>query len=382
MRETVREREAANQGVLVLCDPEEEYAQLMSDFLKRQKNLPWELRTFTDAQKLFQEKPDRISLLVVAESVCSEQIRNLEADRMIVLSESGLARWEGVMYVDKYQEAENVLRFLLETYMEIADDPLPRLKKACKTVFIGNYSPVHRSMQTSMALSLGQLLAREHPTLYLNFEHYAGLGELIPDLQTCDLADLLYFLGTEKAKFRLRLQSMLKHIGSMDYIPPMKSGQNLLTVTAAEWMELFQQLEEIGQYEYIILDLSESMQGLFQILRLCRMVFTVTREDRIARSKLLQYEQLLSLCEYTDVLDKTKRLSLSHIRRLPEEPEQLTKGDLAEITGKLMEEIVGCREGEECRHGVWTVEKGASGKGAGEDGFWKGSDGPGGGGNH
>lgn len=341
MKEIMKQEKVSEGKILVLCDTEEEYAQLMTDFLQKQKDLPWVLRTYTNVQDLLKEELDAVALLVVAESAYSENLQQLAPSRLVVLNESGLMRWENLCYVDKYQKAENVLRYLLEIYMDIAENPLPRLQKSCKTVFIGNYSPVHRSMQTSMALTLSQMLAQEHATLYLNFEHYAGLPELVPDKQTYDIADLLYFLGTEKEKFRLRLQTMIKRIGQLDYVPPMKSGQNLLTVTAAEWLGFFQKIEELGEYEYVVLDLSESMQGLFQILRLCRKVFTVTREDRIAQSKLLQYEQLLSLCEYEDVLEKTKRLSLSHIRRLPEELEQLTKGDLAEIVKGLMEEIRG-----------------------------------------
>ena len=37
------------------------------------------------------------------------------------------------------------------------------------------------------------------------------------------------------------------------------------------------------------------MQGLFEILRMCRHVYTLTREDRIARGKLLQYEQVYGI---------------------------------------------------------------------------------------
>lgn len=339
MSETIKQTQTTVGKTLVLCDPEEEYAQLMTDYLKKQKDLPWELRTYTNVQELLAGELETAALLVIAESAYVEEFQQFAPTRLVVLSESGLMRWENIIYVDKYQKAENVLRVLLETYMEIADNPLPRLQKNCKTVFIGNYSPVHRSMQTSMALTLSQLLAKEHATLYLNFEHYAGIAELVPDMQTHDMADLLYFLNSENEKFRLRLQAMLRHIGSLDYIPPMKSGQNLLTVTPAEWLKLFQKIEELGEYEYVVLDLSESMQGLFQILRLCKKIFTVTREDRIARSKLLQYEQLLSLCECRDVLEKTRQLSLSHIRRLPDELEQLTKGDLAELVRGLIEEI-------------------------------------------
>lgn len=327
------------EKIMALCDTEEEYAQLMTEFLKKNRELPWKIHTYTSVQELVKAERDVLELLVVSESAYCGEVQEMKALKTVVLSESGVMKWENVCYVDKYRQAEEVLRELLQIYLEIADTRLPKLKQGGNIIFIGNYSPVRRSMQTSFALTMGQLLAREHATLYLNFEHYPGIAELRPDMQTPDMADLLYFLHADREKFRLRMQSICRRKGNMDYIPPMKSGQNLLTVPAAEWMELLRRIEELGEYEYVILDLSESMQGLFEILRMCKVVFTLTKEDRVARSKLLQYEQLLSLYEYEDVLEKTRRLNLPHIQRLPEELEQLTRGDLAALVNDLLKGV-------------------------------------------
>lgn len=329
---------------MALCDTEEEYAQLMTEFMKQRKNLPWELHTYTNVDTLLRAEEQGTDMLVVAESAYCEELQTLSPKCLIVLNESGVMPWENISYVDKYQEAEEVFKQLLGLYMDIADIQLPFLRTNRKTVFIGNYSPVHRCMQTSFAITLSLMLAEKHPTLYLNFEHYAGISELLPDMQTLDMADLLYFLNAQKDKFRLRLQTILKHKGALDYVPPMKSGQNLIAVTAQEWLGLLERIEELEEYEYVVLDLSESMQGLFEILRMCRQVYTTIREDRISKGKLLQYEQVLALYEYGDVLGKTKRLSLAHIQRLPEELEQLTKGELADLVKGLLK---GLEEGED-----------------------------------
>ena len=47
----------------------------------------------------------------------------------------------------------------------------------------------------------------------------------------------------------------------------------------------------------------------------------------------------MGLYGYGDILDRTKRLSLSHIRSLPEEMGLLTKGDLAEVVKGLLEDL-------------------------------------------
>ena len=106
-----------------------------------------------------------------------------------------------------------------------------------------------------------------------------------------------------------------------------------------EWKSLFRRIEELGKYEYVILDLSESIQGLLEVLQLCIRVFTLTKEDHMSQCKLDQYEQLLSLCEKEEVKVKTKKLNLPYFRRLPAEMEQYTRGELADYVRKEIETL-------------------------------------------
>jgi hypothetical protein len=326
--------------ILVLYDKEEEYAGLMGEYLRHNGDISWDIHTYTDADILMkQEQPSEVEILVVAESAYDEGLKALFPAKMVMLSENGTTRCDDVFSINKYQQAENVLRSLLEIYAEMAGTEPLELTGEYKTKFIGLYSPVRRCLQTSFALTLGHMLAVEHRTLYLNFEHYAGLMTLLPDSSSRDLADLLYFLGADKEKFKLRMQTIVRQNGDLYYVPAMKSGQNLLSVTEAEWENLLKRIEESGEYEYVILDLTESMQGLLDIMRSCAVIFTMTADDKTAVSKMTQYEQVLALYEYPDVLKKTRKCHVPRIRKIPEEPEQYTKGELAEYVRKQMEGI-------------------------------------------
>lgn len=330
-----------NDKILALCDLDEEYAQHMSEFLKRQRDVPWEIHTYTDPKELagILERLS-VELLVIAEASYIEEIRQLRREGIILLNETGVVRWPDVPNVDKYQRADLVWKGIWDVYMEIAPIQLPRLSCGSVPKLIGMYSPVRRCLQTSFALTLGQLLAEKHPTLYLNFEHYAGITDLLPDRQTKDLADVLYYLTAEKEKFLLWLRTMLQKKGELDYLPPARAGQNLLTVTREEWLGLLERIAELGGYEFVILDLTESMQGLLDILRLCTVVFTLSREDTMAQRKILQYEQVLSLYKYEDVLRKTRKCMIPTFHRLPEDIEQLTRSDLAEYVRRMIEEVL------------------------------------------
>jgi hypothetical protein len=332
-----------DKQVLVLYDSEEEYTRLMGEFMRTHRELPWEIHTYTDADKMSAgELSNEINILLVSESdyrETSEKIEKMQPKKMIILNESGLKLPEGITGIDKYRQAENVLRELLEIYAEIMDTSMPGTAGNYKTKFIGLYSPVRRCLQTSFGLTMAQILAEERKTLYLNFEHYAGMMTLLPDSDSRDLADLLYFLNADKDKFRLRMQTIVRQLGALYYVPPMKAGQNLITVTEEEWFNLMRRIEESGEFEYVVMDLTESMQGLFNILRSCKAVFTLTKDDRLATSKMIQYEQLLALCEYDDVLDKTRKFCVPHIRRLPDSPEQYTRGELAEYVKAQMADL-------------------------------------------
>ena len=325
---------------MIFCDPEAEYAQLLSDYLRRRKDLPWELHTYTDVGEMLRYEENReVTLLLVAESAYTEELQKLKSHRTLILNESGVRQWSQFRNVNKYQRADAVLRELLEAYAEIAAVQYPSLDRDCTTRLIGFYSPVHRSLQSSFALSLSQLLAQEHPTLYVNFEYCAGLRELVPGETSKDLSDVLYFLETGQDKFRLRLKTIIRKAGALDYIPPMRFGQNLTAVSAEEWRRLLVTLMELGEYEYIILDLSESVQGLFELLRMCSRIFTSVGTDPIAKAKMYQYEQLLELYEYEDVRGKTFRLNMPRFRRLPLEPEQYTRGELADYVREICKEL-------------------------------------------
>ncbi len=330
------------KSVLVLCDTEEEYAQLMSDFLKGNHNMPWEIHTYTNIDTLLLEERDQnIRMLVVAETAYSKELEQLNAEKCVILNESGVIKWDKLSNINKYQQADNVQRELLEIYTELTQEPLPFLKGRGTTKFVGMYSPVKRCLQTSFALTMAQLLAQEHRTLYLNLEHYAGITELVPDVQTRDMADLLYFLTAKQDKFCLRMKTMIQKQGCLDYIPPMKAGSNLLLITSGEWQQLLHKIEELNEYEYVILDLSDSVQGLFDILRMCCKVFTLTKADHLSQCKLMQYEQVLQLYEYEDVLGKTNKCEIPKINRLPEDIEQLTKSELAKYAAFQIKELCG-----------------------------------------
>ena len=98
---------------------------------------------------------------------------------------------------------------------------------------------------------------------------------------------------------------------------------------------------ECGEYDYIILDLTNYVQGLYQILRQCSHVYTITRNDGMALAKIAHYENVLKELAYEDVLEKTRKCSFPIYRQLPVATEDLLYCELADYARKILREDFG-----------------------------------------
>ena len=176
---------------------------------------------------------------------------------------------------------------------------------------IGIYSPVHRIGKTRFALDLGKELARKEPVLYLNLEEYSGGSYYFSDQTGQTLADLLYYSRQEKGNLGLRISTMAGQDEELDYILPMPYVQDLQGVSGDEWLRLFEQILENCIYQKVILDLGDSINGLFRILEACHTVYTPYIEDEAARAKLNQYAENLRKTGKESVLEKTIQKKLT-----------------------------------------------------------------------
>lgn len=304
---------------LAICADNYSYLESFMEYLESKENCPFELIGFTDIDKLLSalDMEQHIRIVVITEGMFSEQLEKYTV-KFLVLDE-GLNRDIGnAFWVDKYQPVGDIYKAIMELCLE--EESLPPFSKEGKeTRIIGFYSPIKRAMQTSFSLALGRSLSSRYKVLYVSFEQYAGLREFAQGDFSKDLFDLLYYLKEPAEKFAYRFSQVERRRGELSYIPPVMAGQNLVYITLREWLMFINRLKAMGRFDFILLDLSDCLQGIFEILRMCEKVFTVTVPERTAVGKLEHYEYLLQMYECGDVLDKTCRKTLPRIERLPDE---------------------------------------------------------------
>lgn len=326
--------------ILAICDVQKKYAMKLGDYLNVKEGFPFQVRVFSSIEKLIEFAKFRIVEVALVSEQYEEvlECRQLVAT-IIVLSPEGEDDHGDSHKVYKYQSGEKIIKKVLQI---VASDSKEgsHIVRSVSLKLIGLYSPIKRSLQTTFGLTMGQLLAKKGKVLYINLEGYSGLNVLLKQNFQRDLSDLLYYMQSGKQGLPYILGSMIETVNGLDILPPMLCQMDLISIEAKEWLRFFYELEKHSEYEYIIVDLSDSVQGLFELLRQCAVVYTVTEHDGFAMAKMDQYEKMLKQCHYEDVLEKTNKFELPKFSYLPRQLDRLTMSELADVVRECLKEDI------------------------------------------
>lgn len=320
-----------NKKILAIFDGEENYAYRLMDFMGEKMNLPFEIYVFTDEDRFYScSKMKDIECLLISENVYKGEVETLQIPHIIILSESGKNLNKTLHHINKYQSSENIFHEIMEYYTDRSESVPAALRTGLKKMrIIGIYTPIGRCLQTTFSLTLGQMLAKKYKTLYLNFEAYSGFARMLSRHYENDLSDLMYYFECAREKLSYRLESMVETVNGLDFVPPAEIYQNLAGIRGNQWIDLFLEIEKTSEYEYLILDLSDIVTDLWDILRHCECIYTISRDDGLAMAKIDQYERALEHMNYGDINVRTAKWKLPIFRELPARFEELTYGELA-----------------------------------------------------
>ena len=318
---------------IAVCDSNERYAMMLSDAIRGRIGEIFKVITFTET--------DVLSTYALAEGVCqlvisstsAEELKQTEGiDDLIFLGNEQESSDNDRCMISRYQCCTNIVSAIMDHLAE-RDLIMPEgIGNGKKLKVIGVYSPVKRCLQTTFSLALGEQLGVSSRVLYMNFEPFSGFEGLEMEKgdtgREYDITDLLYYFDCARDKLPMKLSAMVRTINGMDFLPPTASYFDTER-SGEKWVELFKAIEKSSLYDYLILDLSEAVQGLLSILMYCTKIFTIIRNDRIACAKVNDYEKWILQHEAGEVVAKTVKCELPIFHDIPEGFEMLTHGELA-----------------------------------------------------
>lgn len=329
---------------LVIYDTDVFYAKRLEQFLRKKDGNFFEVLSFSKKSELERNcgigKLSIPEILLVSESSYYQEITEIGAKHIFILNETGLKNVTAFVNFSKYQPANKLFQQIILEYAEKEQEIIPRFCGNKRARIVGVYTPVTRCLQTGFSFSLAQSLGKKGRTLYINFEQHSGFSRMFNKGYIKDLSDLVYYFSFSKDKFVYWLEGVVEHFKNADYIPPLLTAVSLTEVHRETWIGMLNTIAEDTEYDYIVLDLSDSVQGIFEILDLCHIVYTITREDSISVAKLSQFGEILKEEKYIHLSKKIRYLSLPVFMGGNLSFEEILQGELQEYTNRLAEEIV------------------------------------------
>ncbi|HIX98339.1 P-loop NTPase family protein [Faecalicatena fissicatena] len=298
---------------LVICDPETEYAARLAGFLNGKRELAFQVKICKSPDQI-QEAAGQMPIDIL---LISEDLRELydlqgegekAAKTVLLTSERGEGKDMDTIF--KYQSGEQICMCLMQLLARGEKAELLRIRKKGNGRIIGFYSPVRRLGQTRMALRKGRELSRTENVLYLNMEVYAGTGSYFPEERQKNMSELLYYAKQESRKLAGVLAGLVKSLEGVDYVPPAVIPDDIRDVSPGEWIWLFEEILRTSIYDTLVLDIGDSVQGLYRILEACDEIYMSAADDPAASSKIRQFEEALEQAGCGHVAERVVRCDI------------------------------------------------------------------------
>ena len=297
----------------VICDSQRQYSKNLLQIFRQKRTGGYQYYLFHTKEELekFAQKK-RIHILLLDEAYSQEMYEEIPADKKMLLVKQARKSRNGVRMILRYQSAEEIWKQVQKEATK-RQSPARRVKISPEGEMIAVYSPIHRIGKTQFAIKLGKELAEKEPVLYLNLEEYSGEGYYFPEKKEQNLGDLLYYLRQDKGNLGMRISILAGQYENLDYIMPISCVQDLKAVREEEWISLCERIRKECIYGKVILDLGDSIDGLYSLLSRCTKIYMPYIDESVASAKMKQYVENVRKLGMDEILEKTIQVRMDAI---------------------------------------------------------------------
>lgn len=327
--------------IMAVYDEDPFYAERLSDYVNRKEKGVFAAQAFTSKERLEEfAKDHNIDVLLTGAPAEEAGIAEIPSVQKIYLTEeAGSDKNKELPEIYKYQSGDDIIREVMAAYCEIpeAKAEFPGLFDKEKRI-IGIYSPVGRCGKTSLALAIGQLLAKEEKALFITLDTFTGFSGLLDEPWKRDLSDLIYYY--KQGRFHaLRLNSVIYYLGDMAWLPPIRFPDDYNQITAEEMADFVSKIVQESGYSTVVLDIGNYGRQMMPLLEICQVVYMPVKEDIISQAKLREFEQYVDDCGKQRLKDRFHKVHVplvTGVRRMEHFPQELLWGDMGDFVRGIL----------------------------------------------
>lgn len=302
-------------GIIAILDSDADYALKLAEYFNQKSGLNYSVSVFTDYESLEKYLSESfIEVLLISEEFRSyvNSIRNVA--NIFVLTEGNvdsILKQYHSLY--KYQPTDCILRDVMSCYASSSSNAVVMTSIALSAKIIGIYSPVKRCGKTSFAIAYGCIASLTEPSLYINLEEYPGFSYFVEERALGDLSDLLYFYRQNPGNIDKKLLSLSHTYHNLTYIPPMQFSYDIKNMEGSDLTGFIDTISKTNHFQNIILDISDSVKDVPELLSICDTIYMPTTDDAISKYKIDEFFQSTASICMTPIQDKTEIITLPFV---------------------------------------------------------------------
>ena len=325
--------------IMAVYDNDPFYAERLSDYINRKEEGVFKAQAFTSKERLeeFASK-NTIDVLLTGEDPDEGSVLK-ETQKIYLTEERGAEKGRKEAEVYKYQSGDDIIREVMAVYCEFPGVKaiFPGMTERKKKI-IGVYSPIGRCGKTSLALAMGQLLARDEKVLFISLDSFTGFSQLLDEQWKRDMSDLIYYY--KQGRFHgLRLNTIVYYLGDMAWLPPFRYPDDQSQITAEELADLLLLILQDSSYETIILDIGNFDHQVIPLLETCNAIYMPLKEDQISVAKIKEFEVYAKNLGTKALKEKIHKIHVPLVtgtKRMEHFPQELLWGDMGDFVRGLL----------------------------------------------
>lgn len=323
--------------ILVILDREEDFLYGITTYFQDKLGKSFDIYAFHTKEALMnfaKEKRKKIDVYLGSGSLEDSEKKEIQVEQVVCFRQGDEASEGDAIY--KYQSAERIMKEFL------------RICRFCTglsgtgfmedTKIIGVYSPVGRCGKTSLALVMGQVLARSYKVIYVNLEEWPGFERIIGAYDGMDISDLIYFIKQERENLGMYINGMLLEVNQLKILPPVKMAPDIQEL-GTEVTKLLQEVAKSDAYDVILVDFGRQLKSMLPVIGDLEQIYMPVLKDGISQAKVEQFIRFLRSSVYAEEEKKIKQCKLRFSEQVEcETVEELYYGGFGAYVAELLKE--------------------------------------------
>lgn len=280
-------------NICVIYDSDESYAKRLMSIINDDNDIPYNAQVFTrekDLDSYLQEK--KADVLMISEEAYSYDAGRTGSKTVVLCEEDDDAEVinsrekEELIGVCKYQPSYQ----LLHTVMKYDKKNKHTRNSMLKVVGIYGFNNTKRIL---LSLSLARILSEMGNTLFISFETFSCIGNILKSEGRENLSDALYAFRQNHNQFHKNIANTINHYDRLDYIPEADCAEDIADIKPEEISTFVQGIgRELG-YSYIVIDIGDCIRMPWDVFECCDKYYLTLGDDYIENSRIRNLEKYM-----------------------------------------------------------------------------------------